>query len=81
MQIQLPSQRTHPCGTEPLGGAEPDYEVREMPAAVNLSPARFSHLFVRTTGMLPRAFLRMLKQYQAERRRAVEVLSASNECL
>jgi AraC-like DNA-binding protein len=55
-------------------GAKPNATVGEMAASIQLSPARFSHLFARTTGMLPRSFLQMLKRYHAERTHAVAIL-------
>jgi AraC-like DNA-binding protein len=53
----------------------PTITVREMAQRARLSPAQFSHLFVRTTGMLPGEFLRLLRHYRAERARAVEVVT------
>ena len=35
--------------------------VRELAAAANLSLSRFSHLFVRSTGILPGQFLRLFE--------------------
>ena len=48
--------------------------VREIAATTGLSLARFSHLFARTTGMLPGEFLRLLKCYRTEREQALGVL-------
>jgi AraC-like DNA-binding protein len=48
--------------------------VREMAASVNLSPARFSHQFARTTGMLPGEFLRTLRRYHGERILALRIM-------
>jgi len=45
-----------------------------MAASLNLSPARFSHLFTRTTGMLPGEFLRTLRRYHGERILALKIM-------
>jgi len=55
---------------------ETEATVGEMANAVDLSPARFSHLFVMTTGILPREFLRVVKRYRYERDRARAILRA-----
>ena len=56
----------------------PTVSVREMAAATNLSPAQFSQLFVRTTGMLPGDFRRMLKRYHKEQALALKILGKVN---
>ena len=52
----------------------PSTPVREMAASVNLSQARFSHQFARTTGMLPGEFLRTLRRYHGERILALKIM-------
>ena len=55
----------------------PDHAMAsELAAAAELSPARFSHPFVQTTGMLPSEFIRLVKQYRVELSRAVQLLEA-----
>jgi AraC-like DNA-binding protein len=46
----------------------------QLAAAAGLSKARFSHLFYFQTGMLPRDFLRMLRQLREEQKLAAEIL-------
>jgi AraC-like DNA-binding protein len=53
----------------------PDHaRAEELAEAAELSPARFTHLFVQTTGMLPGELLRLLKRYRSELDYAVTFL-------
>ena len=42
-----------------------------------LSPSRFSHLFARRTGMLPKEHLRVMKRFNRERKMALEILTSA----
>jgi len=64
--------------TNLLLGSEFD-SAAELDAVAALSPSRFSHLFVQTTGMLPLEFVRLLKSYRAELKNAVDILDRLDE--
>jgi AraC-like DNA-binding protein len=49
--------------------------VSQLANAAGLSPARFSHLFVLRTGMLPGAHLRLMKRHRDEQEMAIQLLA------
>jgi len=51
--------------------------VELLASCAGLSPARFSQLFSRETGMLPGEYLRIMKQFRRERVAAIEILTKS----
>src|SRR5437868_3998835 len=56
-----------------LQGHQP-ISVNELAAVAGLSPSRFSHLFVQRTGILPGAYLRLMKKLRKEQLLASEIL-------
>ena len=54
--------------------SETDLSVGQWAAAAGLSPVRFSQLFYFHTGMLPREFIQMMRQFRDEQMRATEIL-------
>jgi transcriptional regulator GlxA family with amidase domain len=49
--------------------------VKELAAAIALSPSRFSRLFVLQTGILPGRHLRLIRRFQDEAQRARRILN------
>ena len=54
--------------------ADERISVGLLAECAGLSLPRFSHLFSRAIGMLPGAYLRLMKQYRRERQLAVNIL-------
>ena len=48
--------------------------VAGLARVAGLSGSRFSHLFARWTGITPTAYLRVIRRWQAEKRRAETIL-------
>jgi AraC-like DNA-binding protein len=58
-----------------LINSDTDTSVAHLSESAGLSPSRFSQLFYRATGMLPDAFLQMIRRFREEHEVAANLLA------